>query len=165
MRARKLTHLGLVVGVLSLLAPSLAWGQNDTCAEAIQLTCPGGGGTSAVFGSTIGATFTDQGTCGTTHSAPDVWYTVAGNGGDITVDTCTGTSFDTKITVWEGSCAALVCVNGNDDFCGLQSSVTWTSVIGTDYYVMVHGFSTATGDFELTVNCELPVELTSFNVE
>jgi hypothetical protein len=30
---------------------------------------------------------------------------------------------------------------------------------------MVHGFSSGTGDFELTLTCTVPVELQSFSVE
>ena len=59
---------------------------------------------------------------------------------------------------------------GNDDdatcaFSGLQSSVTWTSVVGETYYIMVHGFSSGTGDFEVSIDCAVPVELQSFSVE
>jgi hypothetical protein len=44
-------------------------------------------------------------------------------------------------------------VVGNDDFCGLQSQVSWTSVMGTTYHIQVFGFSTATGNFILEVAC------------
>jgi len=138
---------------------------NDQCDDAVEIRCPGGGGATSYLGTTNGATFTDQGTCTTSHTAPEVWYHIVGNGGDMTVDTCVGTSYDTKITVWSGSCGALSCVDGNDDDCGLQSLVTWPSTVGVDYYVMVHGFSSNTGDFELTLTCTIPVELQSFDVE
>ena len=80
------------------------------------------------------------------------------------------TDSDTKLTVWSGTCAAPVCVGGNDDdlsctFNTLQSTVTWTSVAGETYYIMVHGFSSNVGDFELTLDCEIPVELMSFSAE
>ncbi len=138
---------------------------NDQCVNAEAMACPGGGGATSDLGTTNDATFSNAGTCTTTHTAPEVWYYIVGNGGDMTVDTCIGTSYDTKISVWEGSCGSLVCVAGNDDDCGLQSSVTWTSTPGTDDYVMVHGFSSSTGDFELTLTCAIPVELQAFTIE
>ena len=45
-----------------------------------------------------------------------------------------------------------LCVGGNDDYCGLQSGVEWCSQLGAEYLILVHGFSTATGDFELTIS-------------
>jgi hypothetical protein len=42
-------------------------------------------------------------------------------------------------------------VAGNDDACGLQSSVSFAGVAGTTYYILVHGFGSATGAFTLTV--------------
>jgi hypothetical protein len=143
----------------------------DTCDTALQLSCPGGGGASSVLGSTVAANFTNQGTCTTSHTAPDMWYTVTGNGGQMTATTCSAlTNYDTKVTVWSGACAAPVCVDGNDDdftctFNTLQSTVTWPSVVGETYYIMVHGFSSNTGDFELTLDCAVPVELMSLSVE
>lgn len=144
---------------------------NDLCADAIELTCPAGGGTSSVLGSTTFATFTDQGTCTTSHSAPEVWYRVMGNGGNISVTTCSDLSnYDTKISVWSGACGALACVNGIDDdascsFSTLLSTMSWASTPGVEYFVMVHGFSSAVGDFELTMDCDVPVELQRFAVE
>ncbi|MBK8611564.1 MAG: hypothetical protein IPL84_16895 [Chitinophagaceae bacterium] len=90
------------------------------------------------------------------NTAPGVWYTFTGDGAIVTLNTCTGTSYDSKIGVFSGTCAALVCVTGNDDFCGLQSQVNFTSVIGTTYYVLVTGFGTASGAFTLTRTCVYP---------
>lgn len=154
---------------VSLLEPLTP--PNDLCVDAIQLTCPSGGGTAVVQGSTATATFTDQGTCVTSHTAPEVWYKVTGNGGGMSVTTCSGiTNYDTKLTVWDGACDELFCVDGNDDdggctFSTLQSTVAWSSVSGTEYYIMVHGFSGGTGDFELTLTCDIPVELQSLSIE
>ena len=64
-----------------------------------------------------------------------------------TVDTCSSSSnFDTKISVFQGSCGVLTCVDGNDDdfscsLNGLYSSVTWTATASEQYFVLVHGFS------------------------
>jgi len=122
---------------------------NDLCVNAIPIDCG-----SSINGTTVLATFDDVGTCGTSNTAPGVWYTVAGNGQPITVSTCLAASYDTKLSVFEGSCGALVCVGGNDDFpgCGLRSQVTFNSVIGTTYYILVHGFLSETGTFTLSTS-------------
>ena len=121
---------------------------NDLCANAIPITC-----NSTITGTTVGSTTDNAGTCGTTNTAPGVWYSLLGNGKIVEVNTCSGTAYDSKISVFSGSCGSLVCVDGNDDACGLQSSVTFSSVPGTTYYILVHGFSSATGAFTLSTVC------------
>ncbi len=124
---------------------------NDLCANATAVACG-----STTTGSTTGATADAVGTCTTSlGTAPGVWYTVTGNGGMITVSLC-GSAYDTKVGVFSGSCGALVCVAGNDDFCSLQSQVTFSSAAGTTYYVLVTGFSTASGSFTMNVTCAAP---------
>ncbi len=65
---------------------------------------------------------------------------------------------------WDGICAGeandlcevcmggggLQCVAGNDDFCGLQTQVTFCSQAGAEYLVLVFGFGSAQGNFTLT---------------
>ncbi len=125
---------------------------NDLCANAIPLTCG-----SSVTGNTSTGTNTDNGPActATVSTAPGVWYTLTGTGTDITASMC-GSGYDTKIFVYTGSCGSFTCVTGNDDFCGLQSQVTFASVQSTTYYIMVAGFSTASGLFTLNITCALP---------
>lgn len=119
---------------------------NDICSGAIQVECG-----TPVNGTTIGTGIDAVGTCGTTlGTGGGVWYKVQGGGGNITASLC-GSGFDTKIGIFSGSCGALVCVTGNDDFCGLQSQVTFNSVDGVEYYILVTGFLAATGNFTLNV--------------
>ena len=125
---------------------------NDLCEGALPLE-------SFQTGSTALATLENVGFCGTTNSAAGVWYTVTGISGQITVDTCSSSSdFDTAISVFQGSCGVLTCVDGNDDFScslsGLHSSVTWTATASEQYFVLVHGFGSNTGEFGL--NALLP---------
>ncbi len=125
---------------------------NDNCSGAIAVGC-----NTPISGSTIWATAeSGVATCGTPISAPGVWYTVQGNGGTIIASLCTGTSYDSRINVFSGDCSALVCVGGNDDFCGLQSQTQWTSVAGTTYYILVQGYANAVGNFTLTVTTTTP---------
>jgi subtilisin-like proprotein convertase family protein len=79
---------------------------------------------------------------------------VVGTGGELTATFCTGggsATFDTYLSVYCISCdpAEAVCVAGNDDYCGLQSQVSWCSEPSAEYYIKVHGFSTANGNFNL----------------
>jgi hypothetical protein len=124
---------------------------NDLCGDAITISCG-----QTLSGTTVGATFDDVGNCGTTNTSPGVWYVFTGTGTPATVSTCDQANFDTKLSVFSGSCGQLVCVGGNDDFTGCSgftSQITFPTTAGTDYYVLVHGFGTATGSFSLSLGC------------
>jgi hypothetical protein len=125
---------------------------NNDCANAASIACG-----QSVNGTTLGATNAGApGFCSTPlNTAPGVWYTLAGQDGSTTVSLC-GSSFDTKIGVFTGSCGSLTCVAGNDDSCGTQSSVTFPSTAGTTYIIYVTGFSSAAGAFTLSANCVAP---------
>lgn len=126
---------------------------NDLCQDAIELDVP-----DLVTGTTVGATF-DEGLpamCGTSVNTAGVWYRVTGVGGWMWVETCEPeTGFDTKLSLFCGSCEDLNCVDGNNDAtCGdtpLASFLGWCSVEGLDYWILVHGFSGETGPFGLRV--------------
>lgn len=135
--------LGLILG-MSFSATA----QSDACAGALGFMITPG---TPVTSTTVGSTFDNVGTCNTTNTSPGVWYSVIGTGGILTLETCGGsTAFDTKLSVFTGTCGALVCEIGNDDFCGLQSQVTVNTTPGTIYYILVHGFGAATGTFTLS---------------
>lgn len=124
---------------------------NDLCTGAININCG-----QTINGTTVGATLDAVGTCVTAlNTAPGVWYSFTGDGSNVTLSLC-GSAYDTKIGVFSGTCGSLTCVAGNDDFCGLQSQVTFTSVPGTNYFVLVTGFGTASGAFSLTRTCSTP---------
>ena len=126
---------------------------NDLCADAILIQCG-----DVITGSTANSTATGApgGVCSaTTLTGPGIWYKFIGNGFPTTVSLC-GSSYDTKIGVFTGSCGSFTCIGANDDFCGLQSEVSFTSVLGTEYIVYVSGFSTNTGNFTLSVSCANP---------
>lgn len=132
---------------------------NDACSGATSVACGG-----SVSGSTIGATIDNVGGgfCGTSITAPGVWHSVVGTGGIMEVTTCNaGSNYDTKLSVFSGSCSSLSCVGGNDDdftcgLNGLRSTVSWNSVAGQTYYILVHGFSAGTGNYTLSVDCPAP---------
>ncbi len=141
---------------------------NDLCGNAIALSC-----NSVVTGTTTGATDVGEpATCGTytNNASRGVWYTVQGWGGPMTASLC-GSSYDTQVAILTGSCGTFTCVAGDDDGCGgigVPSRVTWTSVLGTTYYVYVTGWSTASGNFTLATTCgstTLPCTANGLNLE
>lgn len=126
---------------------------NDDCGDAAPMRC-----NTSVEGSTDGASADAAPECGTTVSAPGVWYSVTGTGGQITVETCDEEQgYDTKLNVYKDGCETLTCVGGNDDECGPEparlSRVVFDSEEGVEYLILVQGFDGATGPFVLTVNC------------
>jgi len=66
-----------------------------------------------------------------------VWYTITGNGGDITV-TVTPTGWDAAIGIYEGSCGNFTCVDdSNVGVSGAVEAVTFTSTASTTYYINI----------------------------
>lgn len=135
----------------------LAPPSNDECIQAFSVSCG-----QTVSGSTVGMGNDTPGYCGTSDgTGGGVWYKITGNGQTISATTCNaGTTFDTKLRVFTGSCGNLSCVTGNDDmgfsncsFSGLRSRVTWSSAVGQTYYILVHGYSSNEGDYEMSVSC------------
>ncbi|MBK7753070.1 MAG: hypothetical protein IPI41_10870 [Flavobacteriales bacterium] len=141
--------------------PSLC---NDICSGAIVVTCA----SSPVNGTTVGATTEAVANCGAGNATPalGVWYRYVGDNQQVTLNTCAAPGFDSRLTVYSGTCGSLTCVVGNDDdntcvVSGLRSAVTFTAFAGTDYYIMVHSFGEATqAAFVMNMSCSplcLPV--------
>jgi len=88
----------------------------------------------------------------------DLWYAFTGTvaGEEVTIETC-DSDFDTNITVYSSPCDDASQLVFNDDFCGLQSSVTFTSDGSSTYLVRVEGFSGATGNIDMNVTCVDPI--------
>ncbi len=137
---------------------------NDECAgaEAI-LEC-----TDQLF-NTSNATTSAVGT----HSiGQDIWYVFTATGGGwIDVDLC-GSSFDTKLAVWD-DCDYTTELAYNDDDCGgeTQSAVYDIPVTnGEDYFIQVGGYSSYAGIGDITIvftplpTCPDPYDLTATNV-
>lgn len=85
-----------------------------------------------------------------------VWYRFSGTGTIVTASLC-GSSYDTMIRIYSGDCNNLLCVSGNDDFCNLQSQVSWTSTLGTTYFILVHGYNSSVGSYALSLTCANPM--------
>jgi len=140
----------IVSGILMLLSMSLlAQPANDDCQAAIPIACG-----ETISGTTIDAQADAVDVCNVSATAPGVFYSFTGTGEETTVSLCSAnTDYDTKLSIFQGDCNSLICLDGNDDACGLVSEVTFNSVAGTLYLIYVHGFSSSTGNFDLTVTC------------
>jgi hypothetical protein len=94
--------------------------------------------------------------CVSGSDSAGVWYSVVGKQGlTYRVDTCSEeTNFDTEISIFRGSCGGeLECVAGNDESCsGTTSSVVWKTEEDVTYYIKVHGYFGAVGDFGMTLS-------------
>lgn len=135
-------------GSPATLAYKLLPPANDLCSSAVTI-----GTTSTVSGSTAFANPDIQIPCTTTDgTGGGVWYKLTGNGNQLHASLC-GSTFDTRIRIYSGTCGTLTCVAGNDDgICAPQSNVDFCSVSGTIYYILVHGSGAASGAFTLNMS-------------
>jgi len=114
---------------------------------------------SVTGATTVGAPFDEAPFCEAEVDAPGRWFTVIGTGTTVTASTCPllggDADYDTRINVYSGSCDTLGCVAGNDDDfdCkgGGYSTVSWCSVAGEEYRILVHGSGLETGNFALSI--------------
>lgn len=85
------------------------------------------------------------------NAAPDVFYRVELDPCAISLDvSLCGSLYDTYLHVLDASLNSLAV---NDDACGLQSEITGLSVTGgTVVYVVVEGFSSESGIYEVAIN-------------
>ncbi|MEZ6016391.1 MAG: hypothetical protein R3F49_14835 [Planctomycetota bacterium] len=126
--------------IAALATAGVAAAQNDECATAIALSF----GVPTLFDTSVGTLSAPAWTCDPS-TAPDLWYTVTAPGaGSITVDIC-GSSFDTMLEVFTGTCGNLTYLICSDDACGLSSRVQFGVTTGTTYTFRVGGFGTAMG--------------------
>ncbi|MFH1373637.1 MAG: GEVED domain-containing protein [bacterium] len=122
--------------------------ENDDCASAEEI----GDVTDQPFSTT---TATNDGAGYTT--GPNLWYCYTATcTGDATVSLC-GSSYDTKVAAYDGcSCDPLgTLLASNDDFCSMQSEITFSVTEGNQYLIEVGGYGSASGDGLLSISCEV----------
>ena len=135
-----------VLGVVLALAANVGFAQgDDTCATAQAIS---GAGT---FGFDNSAATTDgspDNLClffGQAQIELDVWFAWStATSGSYQLDFCGQTSVDTKVAVYDGSCAGAV-LACNDDTCNLQSQVQFSATAGQTYIVRVGVYPGSTG--------------------
>ncbi len=124
---------------------------NDNCASATDVVCGDSVAGTFLYATNDAGSIGDNGACEPVTAG--VWYRFVGTGDQITLATC-GSAVDTKISLFTGPCGDLDCVGSNDDACGLQSSLTYTTVPGVTYRILVHPFAaTSTAAFNLDITC------------
>ncbi len=129
----------------------------DVCYGARTIEC-GDTLTGDTLSATVEAGLTE---CGTSITAPGVWYVFEDNSGlasEVLLSTCNQADYDTKLYVFTGSCGDLVCIDGNDDTTGCSGFTTELEFVSdgnSTYYILVAGFSSATGTFDLSMECTL----------
>ncbi len=136
-----------VACVLSILTSGLAAAQNDECSGALAAL----DGVPFAFDTSFATTSMTPWPCALGGS--DLWYSYvpSSTGGAVTVDVC-GSSYDTAVEGFTGSCGALVSAGCNDDFCGLQSTLTFgPTVAGTPLFFRIGGFNAGSGPGTCTV--------------
>ncbi|MGJ8593827.1 MAG: HYR-like domain-containing protein [Aquaticitalea sp.] len=93
---------------------------------------------------------------------PAIIYTYVGTNEAVRFSTCSAnTTYDTRLGVFSSLGATYEeCVAGNDDAActhsNLHSTTTFYAQQGVTYYIYVAGFAGDSGQFELSVNCDLP---------
>lgn len=136
--------------------------ENDECAGAVVIACG-----DVLSASTAAATTTGEpGTfCGTTNpNGAGIWYTYIGisDGDFVTVD-LTGSTYDTKLFLYTGSCGMVTCIDGNDDGgAGTTSRLTFVEEAGVTYYLYAAGFDGASGTLNVAVSCDQAAPGNSF---
>src|SRR5262249_39598731 len=113
--------------------------------------CPG----QTYTGTTTGMNVDGSTTCGTANASPDVWYKyVPAADGTATFSLCTGTGYDSVLSVHSGCPGTdqntLAC---DYDTCaaGGPSQVTFAVTANTTYLIRVSGWNGASGNYGLTI--------------
>ncbi len=129
-----LRPLSLLTALAATSAAALA--QNDECATATTLTA----GVALPFDTSSASLSAPAWPCAGASTSPDLWYVFTAT---VTAthrfETC-GSSYDTALQVFSGSCAALTSVACNDDSCQLSSRVEVPLNAGDVRYIRVGGF-------------------------
>jgi hypothetical protein len=147
-----------ILSVLLLVA-GMASAQSDDCATAVLIS------DGLVAGDTTGFTGADESSCGFTDDI-DGWYLYTATcTGDATASTCNTAAFDTTLSAFDACGGTELACNDDASGCGLTSEITFPVTSGNTYLVRIAGYNSASGFFDLTMSCLIPVELMSFSVE
>src|SRR3990167_413718 len=135
--------------LLLLLCPIVFSQPNNLCEDAVSFT-------SVPFtysGSTVGSS--RESSCSTySNYAGDVWFRYNPSVSVRTrVNLCT-VSYDSRVYIISGtSCSSYSCLASNDDGCGIAagSQLDYIFLAGTQYFIVVSGYSGNTGTYTLSL--------------
>ena len=133
---------------------------NDDCMSAMVV-----GEIQRLPWSTSSATFDGQGFCMT---SPNIWFSYTASASvPVTVSLC-GSDFDTKLAVYDGDFCApfpMMMIDCNDDFCELQSKITFDAIEGNPYKIEVGGYGSQNGDGVLTISVPAPHDVATVRID
>jgi len=154
------TFSWIVASTAACLAAGSALGQvaGDECTNALTVTA----GTAVNFNTntmTASANPPEDGPCAFLDwgASKDVWYKfVPTESGLATISLC-GSSYDTSVVVYTGTCAALTRVACDDDTCGaLYESIIeqFGLTAGTTYFIRIGGWNADAGAGTMLITVE-----------
>ena len=125
---------------------------NDACSDAIALT----NGVPYAASTTAATTGGDPAPACALSLGKGIWFTYTPLlNGMVTISTC-GSSFDTALGVYTGSCGALVSTACNDDdgpaCTGNNASVSFSGSAGATYFILAGGYSGNSGDLRIVAS-------------
>lgn len=144
------------VGTLNITAPVPAAPANDNCANAITMA------DGVIYtGDTSLATQDGTAACPNNNPSADVWYKYTPlTSGSWNVTLC-GSTYDTVVNIYTGTCGSLTSVACNDDDgnpggnpnCAetLSSSINVAMTANTTYWIRVGGYNGAVGPYQARV--------------
>ena len=123
---------------------------NNDCANAISI----GEVTDLPFSTTTATQSGADPGCGGNQPPIDIWYTYTPTSDGVAyVETC-GSTYDTRLAIWDGCGGNLLLCNDDDDYCStgsVQSYLTGAVTAGTTYYIQLGGWNTDVGDGDITI--------------
>jgi hypothetical protein len=118
---------------------------NDDCSVVLNNIGLQSSNSTITYGTTFGATG-ENNPCNTSMDHVGVWYTVTGTGGHMVVSTQSESEIDIHASILFGECDDLMCISSSEN-----PKVTWLSVAGESYRILVHGQSSSAGNFSLSL--------------
>jgi hypothetical protein len=127
-----------------------AYPTNDECTNALAV-----GEVIDLPFTTVGASAGgDNPGCGGNQNPIDIWFAYTPTlSGIVSIDLC-GSSFNTRLALWDACGGNVILCNDNDNYCGFLSQTSYISgpvIAGTTYYVQVGGNNTDAGNGDLTI--------------
>ncbi len=91
-----------------------------------------------------------------TQVGSDIWFCYQATCSDPAIVSLCGSSYDTKMAVYEGcDCPSVVPIACSDDDCGtgFESRITFQATVGQSYLIRIGGFEGAQGEGTLNILC------------
>lgn len=141
---------------------------NDACADALEVVSLPYSNSQNAIAATNNDGFIFA--CGSGMN-DGVWYSLAGNGEEITIMVNETSLWDSELGIYTGSCGNLVCLDFSDSSNDIEE-LTFTSVIGETYYINVGHYSgfmdNSEGAFDINITsmplCSIPSDVSIENI-